>query len=332
MSVKKIQETNMPTNKNTEKIIPETKVELFKDLEVSDADKLEEMTPYGMRTFFDVQDKPEYHPISKGEPMMTQQELKAMADDMENNGFDKKHPVLMYEKKILDGRNRTVAAKSAGVKVITETFTGTYQEAEAESIKLNNLRRHKTPSQKAMAAAYIIKANEARRSNIKRDILSKNPIIGKRKLSNQTGQNCPLVSNASAAKQQGCSVQSVKNAKTLMQCDEDLASKVFNGDISITEGQKRYLEMEEIKNRRAAKDGDYSLEEMQKFEEMKVIEKDPEGAYLKLQDKDKSISDLLTKVGELTKEVVSLKEKVKSMEDAPVKTINKKDLALSLKD
>ncbi len=322
----------MPTSKKTKVIIPEPTTEVFKDLEVSGDTPLEKNEYGRLMPFYDLSLRPEYHPISNIEPMMKQEKMNDLVIDMKTNGYMKGKPIVMYEGKILDGRNRTVASGVAGVTPDYITFTGTYAEAMEESRRLNNLRRHKSKSQEAMAAAYAIKANEAQRDVIAEEIKALNPAIGKRKLSNQITQNCGKVSNAIAAKHQGCSVKSVENAKTLLRCDEALAHQVFIGDLSITEGQKRHEAMEKIRNKKTIGDGELTPEEVEKFKEMDAIENDPEAAYLKLKDKDETIADLNTRVKELSVEVEALKETIKSMEEAPVKSITETELAHMLKE
>ena len=60
-------------------------------------------------------------------------------------------PIVLYEGRILDGRNRYRAAKAVGYKFKPadfETFNGTYAEAEAYVISTNVNRRHLTNAQK----------------------------------------------------------------------------------------------------------------------------------------------------------------------------------------
>ena len=55
-----------------------------------------------------------FHPICLLFPRMTDDELRELADDIRQNGL--LHDIVLYEGKILDGRNRYLACPMAGVK------------------------------------------------------------------------------------------------------------------------------------------------------------------------------------------------------------------------
>lgn len=57
-----------------------------------------------------------FHPLAEDYPLMPEGELRLIADDMAENGFDARFPVVWYEGLILDGRNRWLAARLAGVE------------------------------------------------------------------------------------------------------------------------------------------------------------------------------------------------------------------------
>ena len=57
-------------------------------------------------------------------------------------GFDKKHAILIYEGKILDGRHRYEAALQAGVDPVFVEFQGTKAGAIAYVTSENASRRH----------------------------------------------------------------------------------------------------------------------------------------------------------------------------------------------
>lgn len=91
-------------------------------------------------------DHPEYHPYSNYFPLMRGEEFQDLVSDIEENGL--LEPIIRYEGKILDGRNRWRACKKAGV---TPEFT----EYEGDSpiayvISMNARRRHMEPAQLAL--------------------------------------------------------------------------------------------------------------------------------------------------------------------------------------
>jgi N6-adenosine-specific RNA methylase IME4 len=75
--------------------------------------------------------------------------------------FGVREPVWLYEGKILDGRNRYLAAKKAGVPFERKTYGGTAIEAIHFVWSLNRTRRHMTPSQAAIADAKRNKMSDA---------------------------------------------------------------------------------------------------------------------------------------------------------------------------
>ena len=267
----------------------------------------------GPKQVYDLSNKAEYHDIANREPMMTQEELDGLVDSMKKHGFKSSEPILIYEKQILDGRNRTVAARHAKVKVKTINFVGTYDEAVEESLRLNNRRRHKSIGQKAMAAAYALEVNKAQADDIEKEILKVNPSIGVNKLAVEKGQKCPKLTGKDAAKQQGCSIQSVKNATTLLNNDKELAAQVFNGEISITEGMKRYLEILLIREASVSKDGDHSPEELEHIRQVESVKQDPEGAVIKMDFKDNQIDKLKKEVKELKSKLSRSQDEVKEL-------------------
>ena len=286
----------------------EQRKNIFDDINVSNDSPRDDVVKKE-KIHYDTSLKPEYHEIANREPMMSQKELEGLVEDMSIHGFRPNRPVLMYEGLILDGRNRTVAAKYAGVDVVTVEFTGTYQEAEAESLRLNNRRRHKSAGQKAMAAAYALKANKARRDEIKQDILNKNSSIGKNKLAVEIGQKCPILTGKAVEKQQGCSNGNRKNAVKLLDNDTVLAQSVFDGELSLTAALQKYQEILELRTSKSKyNDGDFTPEELERNERINQAKQDPEGAVAKLEVKEIQLSKLRDEVKKLKQEVSSKDE------------------------
>jgi len=88
-------------------------------------------------------DKPEwqYHEICLWSPFI-ESTVGKIAKNMEDGGFDRKHAILIYEGKILDGRHRYLAAVKAGVDPIFTEFQGTREEAVKEVTKEQVNRGH----------------------------------------------------------------------------------------------------------------------------------------------------------------------------------------------
>jgi hypothetical protein len=63
-------------------------------------------------------------------------------------------PIVLYEGKILDGRNRVAAAKRAGqIKIIYTNFEGSFEQARGFVISMNLARRHLDTGQRSVIAA-----------------------------------------------------------------------------------------------------------------------------------------------------------------------------------
>lgn len=89
------------------------------------------------------------HPIANIWPLLSDRELQDLVDDIQQNGL--LHPVVLYEGKILDGRNRARACELAGVAIKTTKYRG--DDPIGYAFSLNEKRRHLTTSQRAALAA-----------------------------------------------------------------------------------------------------------------------------------------------------------------------------------
>jgi hypothetical protein len=92
-----------------------------------------------------------FHPLADIFPLMEGRELDELVADIEKNGLQEN--IVIYEDKILDGRNRYLACKAAGVSY----FSSTYVDADPVGfvISHNLRRRHLNESQRAMIAAKL---------------------------------------------------------------------------------------------------------------------------------------------------------------------------------
>jgi ParB-like nuclease domain len=95
----------------------------------------------------------EFHPIANIFPLMEGQEFKALVDDIKANGL--REPVVIYEGKVIDGRNRYKACKELNLPTPT---TKPYDGGDPLGFVLSaNLhRRHLNESQRAVVAAKLV--------------------------------------------------------------------------------------------------------------------------------------------------------------------------------
>jgi ParB-like chromosome segregation protein Spo0J len=62
------------------------------------------------------------HEIATLFPLMSEERLAELAEEIAQNG--QLEPVVLYEDKALDGRNRVAACKRKGIEPRTEKYTG----------------------------------------------------------------------------------------------------------------------------------------------------------------------------------------------------------------
>lgn len=94
-----------------------------------------------------------WHEYANLFPMLDAGALTAVTADIAEYGV--REPVVLYQGKVLDGRNRCVAARKLGLSVPVREFTGSDTDALAFVISTNLHRRHLTESQRASVAARL---------------------------------------------------------------------------------------------------------------------------------------------------------------------------------
>lgn len=92
-----------------------------------------------------------YHPYANLFPLMEGAELKSLADDIKINGL--RSPIITFEDKILDGRNRLAACKMMDIEPHFREHK--HGDPLAFVISANLSRRHLTESQRAAVAAEL---------------------------------------------------------------------------------------------------------------------------------------------------------------------------------
>jgi hypothetical protein len=150
--------------------------------------------------------KPKVHPVAELFPMMSDEELDDLADDIKANGL--LHPIVLDESGMLiDGRNRFEACKRAGLEPECETLNG--QDPVAFIWSQNDKRRHMKLGQRAMVAAKMRILN--------------------------------IQSTRAAAKQTGVAQSYVAHASIVLQYLPDLADAIIQGDLALNEAYEKAL-------------------------------------------------------------------------------------------
>ena len=90
------------------------------------------------------------HPAAALWPMLQGEGMEVLIESMKTHGFDPKKPILLYQGKVIDGRNRQAAAKAAGIKPIYQNVAASKNyNPWLDSWKHNGARRDVEPDQKA---------------------------------------------------------------------------------------------------------------------------------------------------------------------------------------
>ena len=106
--------------------------------------------PQSMLPDIKVPDMP-FHPLAELFPLPSEDELRAMADDIAAHGL--REPIVTLEGRILDGRCRYLACKMAAVEPQFENYAG--NDPIAYVYSRNIARRHLTKPQCEILAARL---------------------------------------------------------------------------------------------------------------------------------------------------------------------------------
>jgi ParB-like chromosome segregation protein Spo0J len=93
----------------------------------------------------------EFHPLANIFPLLEGQDFAELVADIKAHGLHE--PIVVYEDKVLDGRNRLRACTAVGIEPTFTAYTG--DDPVAYVVSLNLRRRHLDESQRAMVAAKL---------------------------------------------------------------------------------------------------------------------------------------------------------------------------------
>jgi len=160
-----------------------------------------------------------WHDYANLFPMLDAAGQDALRADVQQHGV--REPVIQFEGRILDGRNRYMAARDLGLDFPVVEFDGTPAEALAYVLSTNLHRRHLTESQRGTVAAKL--------ANMKReDTLLQN------RSANLPDGDAPI-SQAQAAEMLNVSERTVRTAKRVIeQGAPELVAAVEQGNVSVS--------------------------------------------------------------------------------------------------
>ena len=96
---------------------------------------------------------PTLHPACKLFPLLGENELQELADDIKENGLQ--NAIVLHDGKVLDGQNRLAACKLAGVEPRFVEWKGAGSPLNW-AVSQNIMRRHLTASQRAVVALDLL--------------------------------------------------------------------------------------------------------------------------------------------------------------------------------
>jgi|ERR1700722_466730 len=182
----------------------------------------------------------EFHPVADIFPMLNDDELKALAEDIKAKGLTE--PITLYEGKVLDGRNRYRACELAEVVPHFIEYEG--DDVLGFVVSKNLRRRHLSESQRAQIAAEIANMPQGFRSD-------------------QPSANLQKVTSVpKAAELMNVSTRSVATAKTIK--DPDLKAAVKTGKTSVSAAAKSQKARVTTKKSGLKATNDGSMDEIRK--------------------------------------------------------------------
>lgn len=142
------------------------------------------------------------HPLAEKFPMISEPELRELAEDIRQNG--QRDPIITLNGKILDGRNRAAACDFAKIPVRTQEL-GKDQDPLKFVLSKNLFRRNLTESQRALIVAE-----------------------------NTTGTSAGSTTQVAAAELAGVSVRTIRDAqKVQAEASPSVKKKVRDGKLSV---------------------------------------------------------------------------------------------------
>lgn len=188
--------------------------------------------------------KYESHGIANCWPMIEPEKFAELCDDIAENGL--LNSIVLYEGKILDGRNRYKACVEVGVEPTFTEYGG--DDPTGHAISLNNMRRDLNPSQRAMVAEKLANLSHG----------------GDRKSDQGSDLSFDSVSQSEAAEQMGVSRTLVQKARRVKSgADEGITSMVEEGDLSL-EAAEHLMSLTEDEQREIAEAGKEAAKEAAK--------------------------------------------------------------------
>lgn len=166
----------------------------------------------------------EFHELANLFPMFTPEEMETLRASMRKSGYSNAHPIVLYEGKILDGRNRFTAAKFEALEPVFIEFTGDDDAALQFVIEENLARRHLNETQRGIVVSRI--ANMTRGGT------------GSNQYESKTANWQNSVSLGKAAEMMNVSERTAARIRAVEKAAPELLPKMERGEMTAHEAMK----------------------------------------------------------------------------------------------
>ena len=185
----------------------------------------------------------EPHPCAEALPPMRDGQFVGLKQSIKLDGLQ--NPVILFQGKILDGRNRCRACRELGIPVLAFEFVGSEQRALIYVLSANQHRRDLTPSQRAVVAVEVMPriaedVNLERIEKLRRTLAREADGECLELLPNTGECDEPRVSSrVIAADMMGVSDRYVALAKRVRDASPELFEEVRAGEVTLPEAIRR---------------------------------------------------------------------------------------------
>ena len=172
---------------------------------------------------------PSLHPACKLFPLLGENELQELADDIKENGLQ--NAIVLHNGKVLDGQNRLAACKLSGTEPRFVEWKGSGSPLHW-AVSQNIMRRHLTASQRAVVALDLLPMMEKEAKQRQKRSKGRG-----KKVAQEFATN-----NGKASEAAGRIVQSnaryVEMVKQINQEQPEMIDRIRSGELSVPEARK----------------------------------------------------------------------------------------------
>lgn len=175
--------------------------------------------------------RPALHPACKLFPLLGDNELQELADDIKENGLQ--NPIVLLDGKVLDGQNRLAACKLAGVEPRFVEWQGEGSPLNWV-VSQNLMRRHLTASQCAVIALDALPMLEKEAKERQR----KSKGRGKKAENSLSNESENGKASEFAARLVGTNYRYVELTKKIQAEKPELIDRIRSGELTVPEARK----------------------------------------------------------------------------------------------